>query len=74
MLYRNERVLVWYFGFGKLNLCQHSTSKVGFLLLLSNMEGIEALLVEAEALPLVKGGGRGSPRELQLIVELATQW
>ena len=72
MLYRNERVLVWYFGFGKLNLCQHS--KVGFLLLLSNMEGIEALLAEAEALPLINGGGRGSPRELQLIVELATKW
>ena len=43
-------------------------------LLLSNMEGIEALLVEAEALPLVNGGGGGSPRELQLIVELATKW
>ena len=56
----------------KIDLCQHS--KVGFLLLLSNMEGIEALLVEAEALPLVNGGGKGSPRELQLIVELATQW
>ena len=71
MLYRNARVCWCYFGFGKLNLCQHS--EVGFILL-SNMEGIEALLVEAEALPLVSGGGRGSPRELQLIVELATQW
>ena len=38
------------------------------------MESIEALLVEAEALPLVNGGGGGSPRELQLIVELATKW
>ena len=37
------------------------------------MEAIAAL-VEAEALPLITGGGGGSPRELELIVEIATKW